>query len=168
LDTVVEVNTEVKLKASPGSNYQWSPTLWLSCKDCSSPTSIPKDSITYIVSFIDMNGCKRDEIFKVKVTQEEPELPERPDPTIPGEPEKFFIPNVFTPNNDGKNDVFEIVGLTPKSRLIIVNRWGKVVFESNDYKNEWSGDSQASGPYYYLLIYSKNGLKYNGWVEIVR
>lgn len=66
------------------------------------------------------------------------------------------IPNVFTPNNDGYNDLFVIDGIDnfPGSRLLIYNRWGQRVFESEDYNssNYWSAEGQSDGVYYYVLF----------------
>jgi gliding motility-associated-like protein len=69
----------------------------------------------------------------------------------------LFIPDGFTPNNDGKNDVFEIRGIEqyPENELIIFDRWGNLVFEAKPYQNDWKGDykNQAlpEGTYYFVL-----------------
>jgi gliding motility-associated-like protein len=59
------------------------------------------------------------------------------------------VPNVVTPNGDGKNDSF-IIGI-PNSTMKIYNRWGKLVFESPNYQNDW-GKGVVNGTYYYILI----------------
>ncbi|QQL51571.1 gliding motility-associated C-terminal domain-containing protein [Mucilaginibacter ginkgonis] len=63
------------------------------------------------------------------------------------------ISTVFTPNGDGKNDTFEITGITnyPGSQLLIFNRWGNEVYRSGSYANTWDGSGLAEGTYYYLL-----------------
>lgn len=53
--------------------------------------------------------------------------------------DEFVVPNVFTPNNDGFNDFFTIKGLKPNSSLMVLNRWGNIVFQSDNYQNDWSG-----------------------------
>lgn len=69
---------------------------------------------------------------------------------------ELVIPNVFTPNGDGSNDIYFITtkGLT-EFNLIIVNRWGNVMFETNDPNEGWDGTSNgqkcAEGTYFYLL-----------------
>ncbi len=57
------------------------------------------------------------------------------------------IPQVFTPNGDGHNDVFEIKGLDsyPNNSLQIFNRWGNEVFKAKPYKNDWDGSPNAAG-----------------------
>lgn len=70
------------------------------------------------------------------------------------------IPNVFTPNGDGINDIFEIENLEfyPNSVMVIYNRNGKKVYEHNDYYlNWWDGGDQAQGTYYYVLTYIRLG-----------
>lgn len=65
----------------------------------------------------------------------------------------FIVPNVFTPNNDSKNDTFEINGLEkyPQSSLVVFNRDGLKVFESSDYRNDWTADGLPSGTYFFIL-----------------
>ena len=78
-------------------------------------------------------------------------------------PVKIKIPNIFTPNGDGVNDYFEI-GYGDKGKpindlnqyylshkLVIFNRWGRIVYESTDYKNDWDGGKLPDGTYFYVL-----------------
>lgn len=84
----------------------------------------------------------------------------------------IFIPNIFTPNGDGVNDVFFIRNLPQGSKLVITNRWGNQVFQSSNYPvnaNDpglWNGGNQPDGVYYYRL--QAGGRVFNGWVEILR
>ncbi len=72
---------------------------------------------------------------------------------------KLNIPNIFTPNQDGLNDYFTIgYNSTPENyKIIIFNRWGKIVFESQNIDNSWNGKNGKnyckSGVYYYLIQY---------------
>jgi gliding motility-associated-like protein len=66
------------------------------------------------------------------------------------------LPNVFTPNDDGTNDVFSIkdkfkVYCDPEFSFTIFNRWGKKIFESKDPEFEWDGDGAGAGTYFYTL-----------------
>lgn len=62
-------------------------------------------------------------------------------------------PNIFTPNGDGVNDYFfiENLGQYPQSRLEVYNRWGTLVYENNDYQNNWDGGDVSDGVYFYVL-----------------
>jgi gliding motility-associated-like protein len=83
------------------------------------------------------------------------------------------IPNIITPNGDGKNDVLEIVGLSsyPNSQLLIFNRWGAEVYRSDNYLNTWDGSGLAEGTYYYILNrkeLSGSTTTFKGWVYLKR
>ncbi|ASZ10867.1 DUF11 domain-containing protein [Chitinophaga pendula] len=86
--------------------------------------------------------------------------------------DNIYVPNVITPNGDGKNDKFVIVGIErfPGSSLLIYNRWGNQVFQSKNYRNEWDGNGLNEGTYYYLLeLKMPEGTKvYKGWIELLR
>ncbi|MGN6645309.1 MAG: gliding motility-associated C-terminal domain-containing protein [Cytophaga sp.] len=80
---------------------------------------------------------------------------------------QFFIPNLITPNKDGKNDRFEIMALPVGSELKIVNRWGNQVYSSDNYDNSWDADEDSDGVYYYELTLP-NGDRHKGWVDVIR
>lgn len=83
------------------------------------------------------------------------------------------IPNVFSPNGDTKNDFFRIPGIEgfPNSKLEIYNRWGNVIYQSNDYGGGWDGrinnEPVADGTYYYILRRS-DGENFHGPLTITR
>ncbi len=81
------------------------------------------------------------------------------------------IPNVFTPNGDGYNDKFVIKGLEyfPGSSLTILNRQGKLVYQSEDYKNDWSALNIPAGTYFYsLIINDGNNSERGGMLSIIK
>lgn len=77
------------------------------------------------------------------------------------------IPNIITPNHDGHNDQFVVLGLTGNWALKMYTRWGQQVFSTNAYRNNWGADA-APGLYYYWLQQSGAGTTYKGWLEIAR
>ena len=78
------------------------------------------------------------------------------------------IGNVITPNQDGRNDRLEVQHLPPGDwGLTVFNRWGRQVYRTAAYGNEW-GDTAAAGLYYYLLQQPRSGKTYKGWVEVIR
>jgi gliding motility-associated-like protein len=93
--------------------------------------------------------------------------------TLPEISCELIIPNVFTPNADGVNDRFEIIGILfyPENQLLIFNRWGKEILAFTGYKNEWdgrdaSGDKMADGVYFYILKLN-NGRQFQGSITIM-
>jgi len=80
-----------------------------------------------------------------------------------------FIPNVITPNGDGLNDKFVIEKIHYGWwSLEVVNRWGKQVYQSSDYRNTWTGDNLSVGVYYYELQHRCPGISYKGSITILR
>ena len=86
--------------------------------------------------------------------------------------DSLFIPNVFSPNGDAKNDLFEVYYEGKKDYSIkIYNRWGQLVFESNDRKKHWNGKDHSSkdypdGTYYYLITIGE--LEHTGHLTLLK
>ncbi|EAY31837.1 T9SS C-terminal target domain-containing protein [Microscilla marina] len=84
--------------------------------------------------------------------------------------DQFLPANVFTPNNDGKNDVFKMPNLPNENckyqfrQIDIFNRWGRRVFRSKDRNFEWSGGNAIPGIYYYHIDFKS--VKYKGTVTL--
>jgi len=79
----------------------------------------------------------------------------------------LVIPNVFTPNGDAFNQHFVIEGLTDHWSLEITDRWGRSVYHSPSYANNWDAAGLASGLYYYYLSNFISGQKYRGWLQVL-
>jgi gliding motility-associated-like protein len=82
------------------------------------------------------------------------------------------FPNVITANGDGVNDFFEIQNLPDNTEVVILNRWGNVVFSSGNYQNNWngkdtSGKELVEGVYTYKFI-TKDGVIGHGFVTLIR
>ncbi|MBJ6119677.1 gliding motility-associated C-terminal domain-containing protein [Pontibacter sp. BT310] len=78
-----------------------------------------------------------------------------------------IIPNIITPNNDGKNDTFVISGLNIDNIDIeIFNRWGKSIYKRMGYDNNWA--TESTGIYYYHIKSRLTQKDYKGWVEVVQ
>ena len=86
---------------------------------------------------------------------------------------EFIVPNIFTPNGDGFNEAFEIPDLPTDNcfgqfeELVIVNRWGDRVFETNQLDFRWNGTGEPDGIYYWAATYT-SGVIYKGWVTLYR
>ncbi len=112
--------------------------------------------------------------YIVKALNQDEEIFSWSNQTCISKDDLISIPNVITPNGDGFNDVFEISNLSSYSnhQLTIYNRFGKPIFESNNYQNDWPNDDLNRGTYFYSLktISSNSGESkiLKGWLEVLK
>ncbi|WP_276496165.1 LamG-like jellyroll fold domain-containing protein [Pontibacter litorisediminis] len=79
------------------------------------------------------------------------------------------IPNIITPNGDGKNDAFTVQGVEAGTlELKVFNRWGKSVYQSDQYDNGWTAAGLSAGVYYYQFTSSRTRKVYKGWLEVMK
>lgn len=140
--------------------FLWStvtyPTTYLDSIDVAYPRSTPPDDITYTVKLTGIGGCAvTDDVF-IKVLKAP------------------VIPNAFSPNGDGTNDIWEIKYLEsyPGATIEVYDRGGRLVYNSFNYTKNWDGTINGKplpvGTYYYI-INPKNGRKImSGSVTIIR
>jgi gliding motility-associated-like protein len=115
------VPTPLPLTYSNGIiGYSWTPAANLSCTDCPNPLAGPIFSTEYKVMVTDANNCSVSDSILVKTVCNG---------------KNYFIPNTFSPNGDGVNDVFYPRGnnLYNIQSMRIFNRWGQMVFEKRDF-----------------------------------
>lgn len=136
---------EVDLLAVGTGPFTWSPSTGLSCNPCANPTATVVYTTTFTVTVTNASGCSASD-----------------DVTIVTEFD-LTIPNIVTPNGDGKNDKFFIKGLPPETSINIFNRWGNLMYQASDYKNDWS--TVTEGVYYYVMTTGK-GKTYTGFVQM--
>lgn len=149
-DITIIKGESTQLNASNAATYSWIPLEGLSCNTCPNPIASPTITTTYYLTASNSSGC--DGIDSVTVFVEK-------------KCNDVFIPNVFSPNNDGANDLFKIEGGCFNSfQIFIFNKWGEKVFESADASFSWDGIYNSSKAnegvyYYYLSGFYKNGNK---------
>ncbi|WP_216689313.1 T9SS type B sorting domain-containing protein [Hymenobacter siberiensis] len=78
--------------------------------------------------------------------------------------------NVITPNRDGQNDVLVIdnIGLYPGNTFTIFNRWGREVYKTTNYQNNWGGDDNTPAGNYFYILTLPNGTSVKNWFEVVK
>src|SRR5690606_14706011 len=160
-DTLVKYGTSIQLLANGARLYSWDPVSSLNNPNTSHPVATPLEPTMYTVTGIGANGCRASDTLKVDLDMRD----------------KLFIPTAFSPNGDGKNDIFKVTNLTFQ-RLVefrVYNRWGQEVYSTNDnnkgWDGSWKGVPQEIGNYQYLIrvAYPDGYLDtYKGDVTLVR
>jgi gliding motility-associated-like protein len=137
----------VQLNASGATFYSWTPSIGLSCDTCSNPFAAPTETTSYVVTGIDTNGCSGDVEVIVRVNE------------IDIVCNEVFIPTIFSPNSKGPqaNETFCVFSdCVDQFKLVIFNRWGEKVFETEDINACWDGTFNGSdvptGTYAYTLF----------------
>jgi gliding motility-associated-like protein len=146
-DVEVLAGTPVTLNASGSADvvkWEWSPADYLSCVDCQDPVCTPKASEVYQLTVTGADGCTASDTMQVKLLCEE---------------SRVAIPDAFTPNGDGHNDRFVILGIGEVDHLVIFDRWGNKVYERDHFYTSdpdagWDGNYRGqpapTGVYVYL------------------
>jgi gliding motility-associated-like protein len=148
-DTMIVLGQSVIMNGCCGPDYQWYPPDFLSDPLIRNPAAAPERDITYFLS-VSKDFCTVTDSVIIRVKQE------------------ILIPNLITLNSDGLNDYFKIKGLCKNSPLEIYNRWGSLVFKTDDYQNDWNGMSEPSQVYYYVFTESCTGQCYRGWLHVLK
>lgn len=159
-DTLIFKNTSFRLRGSGGTAYNWDNGSLLSRSDIPNPTGNLDRDQTFTLTVTSAEGCVGADAVKVGIFKED----------------DLYIPNSFTPNRDGRNDLFRITG--PPSTLDffeVYNRWGEKVFSTKDqskgWNGFWNGKEQPSGTYVWILKAKIRGImpiERKGTVTIIR
>lgn len=145
-DKIVFFKDSVTLDATvTGENPQffWDPLDYLNSNNQLNPTASPPSDFTYSILATTKYGCSNKDDVKVKV--------------VAG----IFIPNAFTPNNDGLNDSWRIPFLYPQFGAVVnvFNRLGQLVYHTKgntvDWDGNFKGQPQSPGTYVYQISYNK-------------
>lgn len=133
-----DVQLDPSTNATVVASWMWSPPAGLSCTDCPDPIAMPELSTWYTLEIVDENGCIALDSALVQVVIE------------------VAIPNAFTPNGDGLNDLFIIRNpFLSQVDLAIYDRWGDAVFRTSDINIGWDGTKGGNplemGAYIYVL-----------------
>lgn len=117
------------------NEWSWSPTLGLSCVDCQNTTLNPLKSSTYMITAKNKFGCESSDSVKVALRS----------------CDRFFVPNSFSPDDDGYNDIAELFVESCVQKIVsyqIFDRWGNLIFQANDIAatdndKMWNGTYQG-------------------------
>lgn len=151
----------VQLQAYGGINYSWSPVTGLDFPNVPNPVATPLVTTTYTVLAQNAEGCRATAQVLVSIHCD-----------------TLIIPSGYSPNTDGINDAFVIVGIDkyPENKIWIYNRWGNLVYKKHGYNNDWDGkpnvsgvlfgDRVPAGTYFYVLDLGQNKKPRQGYIVI--
>lgn len=176
LDSLVELGNTIDLEGNVIETDRMYEIIWdwdtenseVSCTNCLDPTVRPAGQTQFTLTVIDEFGCIYTDVVNIGV-----------DPNYP-----IYIPNVFSPNNDGYNDFFTAFGGIAIDFIVelkIFDRWGNLVFLGNNFlpndpaggwDGNYRGSPAASGVYAYMfdVQFIDNGppIKYAGDITLLR
>ncbi|MCU7548857.1 PKD domain-containing protein [Chitinophagaceae bacterium LB-8] len=169
-DVTIPVGNSVQIKPVSSTDvvsWQWTPPYNLSCLHCETTNATPRRNTKYTVTVKNISGCTSTDYMTVSLVCNSGNL---------------FIPNTFSPNNDGSNDKFypRGTGISLVRSLRVFNRWGELVFErmnfnANDDKLGWDGIYKGqlltSDVYVYtceVICDNMEVLSYTGDIALIR
>lgn len=164
-DTTIVIGDPVTLPATKPNNiynFNWSPQLYGICDTCNTPLVYPLKDIVYTLNITDKLGCfNKNSEFGITVR-----------------PETFVkLPTTFTPNGDGNNDIIYVEGWGVKQLITyqIFNRWGELIFSSNNMNHGWDGtfkgEYQNSDVYVYkvkALDWRDKEIVQEGYINLIK
>lgn len=156
--TIIHAITDTTLQIT------WSPSAGLSNPSSFNPIATPEHTTTYTVTITNSAGCAVTAAVTIYVV------------SMKCNTEDVFVPNTFTPNNDGQNDILFVRGNELTELYFgVYNRWGELVFETTDITKGWDGiykgmkvDPAVFAWYLKAKCYNGNELKKQGNVTLIR
>ena len=161
-DTSVVLDQPLLLNATGSTNYLWSPAQWLSNTGIYNPVSLPKNDIEYIVKVSNNFGCFAFDSIRVHLFNVDAGL---------------YVPTAFTPNGDGRNDVFRpiVLGMKSLDLFRVYNRWGQLLYSGTDLERGWDGTFRGKGQDAATYVWYAEGtdfrnikIKKKGYVVLIR
>ena len=120
-DTTVTLNQTVQLHGldlnnTPNATYSWSPSAGLNDANIATPVATATNDVAYLLTITTGNGCKSVDTINIRVFDKT----------------EIYVPNAFTPNSDGLNDILKVkpVGIAQLKIFKIFDRWGTLVFST--------------------------------------
>jgi gliding motility-associated-like protein len=129
--TTAFTDTELKARNIPSYTYTWEPRVGLNNYSTPTPLFNYGQQVEYKINMVSSAGCVTVDTMTVRVANQ----------TNTDEPCDFFIPNVFSPNGDGRNDTYFPFTINMKEIKFfrIFNRWGELVYETRMFGEGWNG-----------------------------
>lgn len=148
IDVTIEEGQSTALSGSGGVIYSWQPADDVSCSTCATTITTPSVTTTFVLTVTDSAGCVDMDTIVVTV-----EIP----------CDDIFVPNAFSPNGDGQNDVLFVRGTCIQSfTFSVFNRWGELVFKCSDQTIGWDGTWRGEACENAVFTYTVTGVLTDG------
>jgi gliding motility-associated-like protein len=141
-DTLVVWGQHVQLVATGAEQYTWTPPTFLDNPNVATPIASPTEDILYVVHGTTSGICSSSDSVRIRVDYRG----------------HIMVPSAFSPNGDGKNDVFRVANLTFQTveEFRVFNRWGEEIYNAGkggkaEWDGTWKGEPQEVGTYYYRV-----------------
>lgn len=148
-DTTAVLGEPMFLKGSGGATYTWFPSTWLNDPNIQNPVSLPKADIEYILTATNIAGCIGTDTIHITLYDLDPDM---------------YVPNAFTPDGNGTNDVLRpiLIGMKDLTYFRVYNRWGVLMFSTTEKGRGWDGryNGKAQDPAAY--VWMAEGVTYKG------
>lgn len=166
-DVTIDSGSSTMLNVSVTGNiisYQWIPATGLNNATIEDPVASPSSTTVYTLDITDDNKCKASDSIKIAVSGN----------GGGGGSSNILVPNAFSPNGDGINDTWVITNLSayPGATVDVFNRYGQLVFHSENYNKAWDGTFNGNplpmATYYYIIDPKNNERKLAGSVTLFK
>lgn len=145
LSTTAGLELPITIQSGDLSSYNWQARETLSCTECPNPVLTATESQMVYLSGTNQFGCKVQDSVLVNVLQ--------------CDPATVFVPNTFTPNNDGLDDILYVRSktLSQLDYFRVFDRWGSIVFESHSLSQGWDGTINGKTAEQGVYVYQYSG-----------
>jgi len=146
-DTLINLGQSVQLSASGDAPFSWSPTEGLSCNICPDPIATPSETTIYCAE-VTKDGCSSSSCVTIEVDNACGDI---------------FVPDAFSPNNDGNNDCLKVYNNCLEEILFrVYSRWGELIYESTELDGCWDGSYQGTDLNTGVYAYTVKAILTNG------
>ena len=148
VNAVAGRDLQLQAREFSGASYQWSPAIGLNRTAVATPIFNHSAEQQYLINIITAAGCQVTDTLLVRIFVEK----------------KIYVPDYFTPNNDGKNDKMMplLVGITRLTNFRIWNRWGQLVYQTQKQGEGWDGIYQGVKQPMETFLWIAEGLDIDG------
>lgn len=149
-DTIIVVGQPLQLNATgDAESFTWSPPLGLNNANIANPVAILKENQQYILNIISKAGCTANDTIDVIVYKVKPDL---------------YVPNAFTPNGDGINDIFRpiLIGIRSLNYFKVFNRSGQLIYSTDRPGQGWDGTYKGTPQDQAVFVWIVEGTDYTG------